>query len=108
MREMSIMLPTMLTIRLFAATGAQRVIQRGPRFARRDLLTRDRIGRERMRGSRVAASTDARQKGGSGLGLSIVKQVVTRLGGEVDFAPAPGGGTIFYLDPPRWDPAALA
>jgi hypothetical protein len=34
----------------------QRLIRRDPRFARRDLLTRDSIGRERMRGSRVAAS----------------------------------------------------
>ena len=49
-------------------------------------------------------ATDARQKGGTGLGLSIVKQIVTRLGGNVGFEPVPEGGTIFYVDVPRWDP----
>jgi signal transduction histidine kinase len=40
---------------------------------------------------------DAREKGGWGLGLSIVKQIVTRLGGEVGFNDAAGGGAIFYF-----------
>jgi hypothetical protein len=35
---------------------SRRRLRRDPRFASRDLLTRDSIGRERMRGSRVAAS----------------------------------------------------
>ena len=47
-----------------------------------------------------ANSSDARRKGGSGLGLSIVKQMVTRLGGEVGFDDAPDGGAIFYVDIP--------
>jgi len=45
---------------------------------------------------------DARQKGGTGLGLNIVRQIVTRLGGEVGFADAPGGGTTFAVTVPRW------
>ena len=47
-----------------------------------------------------ADTTAAQPKGGSGLGLSIVKQIVLRLGGEVGFLDAPGGGTIFYVDLP--------
>ena len=48
-------------------------------------------------------ATDARQKGGTGLGLSIVKQIVARLDGEVNSEPAPGGGTIFHIELPRYD-----
>src|SRR6202050_5759392 len=35
-----------------------------------------------------ADGTNARQKGGTGLGLSMVKQIVDRLSGEVGFADA--------------------
>jgi len=49
---------------------------------------------------------DSRHKGGSGLGLSIVKQIVSRLGGTVGFKDAPGGGTIFYVDLPAWERAS--
>jgi hypothetical protein len=31
-----------------------------------------------------------------------VKQIVTRLGGEVSFGDAPGGGAIFYVELPGW------
>ncbi len=48
-------------------------------------------------------ATDARQKGGTGLGLSIIKQIVARLDGEVNSEPAPGGGTIFHIELPRYD-----
>jgi signal transduction histidine kinase len=48
-----------------------------------------------------ADASNARQRGGSGLGLSIVKHIVVRLGGLVGFDDAPGGGTIFYVDLPR-------
>lgn len=47
-------------------------------------------------------ATDARQKGGNGLGLSIAKQTVIRLGGSVGHTAIAGGGTIFYIDVPRW------
>lgn len=53
-----------------------------------------------------AAAADAPQQGGSGLGLSIVKQIVARLGGTVGFEDADGGGTIFYVDLPAWAQAA--
>jgi len=49
-----------------------------------------------------ADATDARQKQGCGLGLSIVKQIVDRLDGEVGFDDAPGGGANFYIDLPNW------
>jgi signal transduction histidine kinase len=53
-----------------------------------------------------ADATNARRKGGTGLGLSIVKQIVDRLSGEVGFLDAPGGGTIFYVELPRWGSSA--
>jgi signal transduction histidine kinase len=52
-----------------------------------------------------ADATNARRKGGTGLGLSIAKQIVDRLGGEIGFADAPGGGTIFHIELPVWDRA---
>jgi signal transduction histidine kinase len=50
-----------------------------------------------------ADATNARRKGGTGLGLSIAKQIIDRLGGEIGFADAPGGGTIFYVELPIWN-----
>ena len=47
-----------------------------------------------------ADAGDARGKGGSGLGLNIVKQIMMRLGGSVGFEDAPGGGTVFYVELP--------
>jgi CheY-like chemotaxis protein/two-component sensor histidine kinase len=44
--------------------------------------------------------SDTRAKGGTGLGLSIAKQIVLRLGGEIGFADAPGGGTVFFVTLP--------
>ena len=52
--------------------------------------------------------TDARQKGGTGLGLSIVKEITTLLGGAVGFDRAAGGGTVFHVELPRWEPTAVA
>jgi signal transduction histidine kinase len=43
------------------------------------------------------------QKGGSGLGLSIARQIITRMQGQIGFDDAPGGGTIFYVDLPGAD-----
>jgi PAS domain S-box-containing protein len=48
-----------------------------------------------------ANAFDARRKGGTGLGLNIVKQILDHHGGSVGFEPAPGGGAIFYFELPR-------
>jgi PAS domain S-box-containing protein len=53
-----------------------------------------------------ADGTDARRRGGSGLGLSIAQQIVTRLGGTISYEAAPGSGTIFTIDLPEWAVAA--
>jgi signal transduction histidine kinase len=43
-------------------------------------------------------TSDHRTKGGSGLGLSIVRRIMERHGGTVSFEDNPGGGTCFHLD----------
>lgn len=48
-----------------------------------------------------ADSSDKRQKGGTGLGLFIVKQIVERFGGKVGFESAAGQGALFFVDLPR-------
>jgi signal transduction histidine kinase len=52
-----------------------------------------------------ADTSDIRTKGGSGLGLSIVREIVRRLGGEVGFADTPGGGATFFVDLPEYQVA---
>jgi PAS domain S-box-containing protein len=47
-----------------------------------------------------ADSSDMRQKGGSGLGLSIVRQIMERHGGFVSYDNDRGVGTRFHLDFP--------
>ncbi len=44
---------------------------------------------------------DSQRDGGSGLGLSIVKAIVTRHGGRVSASSAPGRGTTIQLDLPQ-------
>ncbi len=46
-------------------------------------------------------ASDSRQRGGNGLGLSIAKQYMNRLGGDLRHGSAEGGGTVFHLDLPR-------
>ena len=51
---------------------------------------------------RVFEPTFSTKTSGTGLGLAIVKRIVDDHGGEVGFAPRPGGGTTFSV----WLPAA--
>lgn len=44
-----------------------------------------------------ASASTAQTHGGSGLGLSIAKGLTARLGGEIDLADNPGGGTVFKV-----------
>jgi signal transduction histidine kinase len=53
-----------------------------------------------------ADSTDARQKGGSGLGLSITKAIAEAHSGKVGFTTAIGKGTTFFIDLPIISSAA--
>jgi signal transduction histidine kinase len=46
---------------------------------------------------------DARQRGGSGLGLNIAQQIVTQHAGTITFENAPDGGAIFCLEIPVLD-----
>jgi signal transduction histidine kinase len=47
------------------------------------------------------ADTGERRQKGSGLGLNIVKQIVTRLDGKVGFESVSGRGALFYVELPR-------
>lgn len=41
-----------------------------------------------------------RQHGGSGLGLAISREYITRMGGQLAYAPREGGGSIFWFEVP--------
>jgi two-component system, OmpR family, sensor histidine kinase VicK len=47
-------------------------------------------------------ATDQRQRGGTGLGLTITKQIVDQLDGRIAFEPAVGDGTIFKVTLDAW------
>jgi PAS domain S-box-containing protein len=50
-----------------------------------------------------ADASDSRSLGGAGLGLSITKALVERLGGEIGFETEPGVGTTFFVRLPLVD-----
>lgn len=52
-------------------------------------------------------SSDTRKKGGSGLGLSITKELVNIMGGTIDFESKLNEGTNFFVDLPSKDNSNL-
>lgn len=49
-----------------------------------------------------ADTSDARRRGGSGLGLSIARALVKNMGGEIAYRTRQEGGATFYFDLPLW------
>ncbi len=49
-----------------------------------------------------ADSSDTRQKGGTGLGLNIVKAMMERMDGSIGFASRVNVGTTFHFELPEW------
>lgn len=49
-----------------------------------------------------ADTSDARRRGGSGLGLSIARALVKNMGGEIAYQTRQEGGATFYFDLPLW------
>jgi signal transduction histidine kinase len=47
-----------------------------------------------------ADGSDTRQKGGTGLGLNIVREIVLQPGGSIGFDSTEGQGTVFHVDLP--------
>ncbi|MEX3316307.1 CHASE domain-containing protein [Sulfitobacter sp. PS-8MA] len=53
-----------------------------------------------------ADGSDTRAKGGTGLGLNITRQIVSRQGGSIGFESIPGGITVFWFTCPIADATA--
>jgi signal transduction histidine kinase len=55
-----------------------------------------------------AETGSTRQKGGSGLGLNIVANIVAQHGGTVGFKEPITGGTTFHIEIPLWNDKSVA
>lgn len=53
-----------------------------------------------------ADSSDTRERGGSGLGLSIAKGIINKHGGRLDFTSDAKEGTTFFFELPEWSDEA--
>ena len=85
-----------------SAFGARvAVTDEGPGVPSRE---RDAIWKPFFRGSESAV----RAVGGSGIGLSIVRDIVARHGGRVSLESAAGRGATFVVEIPALDPVELA
>jgi len=45
-------------------------------------------------------SSDRRQVGGTGLGMSISKEIIEQFKGKIDYISKPGSGTTFFVELP--------
>jgi signal transduction histidine kinase len=45
---------------------------------------------------------------GIGVGLTVARRGVQRMGGTITYAPAPGGGTLFTIELPRAEKAGIS
>ncbi|MFD0387950.1 sensor histidine kinase [Tistrella bauzanensis] len=60
----------------------------------------DTLARELGQPFAIGGGVLSRSYGGAGLGLAIVRRLVTLIGGQINFATAPGQGTEVTVDLP--------
>ena len=95
----------------FSPAGARVDVEIEPRDDRVAVTVRDRgVGIPEAMRARIferfgqVDATDSRRRGGSGLGLHIVRGIVERSGGTIELVSEPGAGSAFTVSVPRSDP----